>query len=825
MPSIVFRLGSLPQLPFHAPRIPGLTARASKLLTAGAAVVISITMITFTVFSILTTNKDFKKAHGIVTPTEQLQQSNDTQKSSAALPGGGTAVGVGGTTGTNSPVVTLTAQPASVVAGAKSHLKWSVTNSPTSCVASDDWSGDKQSTGEADTDALVKVQTYIFTLTCKTSTGTGFATVSVGAVAQGGSGDVATRPAVRLAANPTAVYVGQDTMLSWEVSNSPTSCTASGDWSGSKQATGTFGTGALGAVKTYTYTLTCANSAGSGYATVTVQAVELPPDIPIVSLIISPVGSVRPGSSITLTWTTTNSPTSCTASDSWSGAKSTGGGTQQIGPLSAIQSYTYTLTCYNSSGSSFDGVTVDVLPAPPDVSLTASPASIYVGASSTLTWSATNSPTSCTASASPASAAWTGAQQASGSAGTGAISSAGTYYYSLSCTNAGGTGNARNVALTVTVPPAPVVSLSVSPIAVTAGNSANLTWSSTNTPTSCTGSSAPANAGWNGGRVTSGTMSTGVLSSAGTYSYTLSCTNAGGTGQSTTSLTVSSGGAVSAPVVTISVSPTSIGTGGSATVSWSATNSPTSCVASGTSGAWVASPGASGSTSTGVKNTAGTFTYTMTCSNSAGSDVKSANLTVIATPVVNISVSPTTITTGSNTTVTWSATNSPSSCTATGNAYWSGSKSAAGGSQQVGPITTAGPYTFSMTCTNTGGTSAVASASLTVANAVYCGGSTPCYGPNDLAAHNTVGNCWGYNISPVYDITSFNNGYHKNGKPGTNLLPGASSPLCGNVSIASYLAGTSLSGVGSHNHQTSTKNNSNATLSGYRTGYYDAAKP
>lgn len=68
-------------------------------------------------------------------------------------------------------------------------------------------------------------------------------------------------------------------------------------------------------------------------------------------------------SAANLTWSTTNSPTSCSASNGWSGSKSVSGGSQSTGNLTS--SRTYTINCSNSGGSDSDSVTVNVGPAPP----------------------------------------------------------------------------------------------------------------------------------------------------------------------------------------------------------------------------------------------------------------------------------------------------------------------------------------------------------------------------------------------------------------------------------------------------------------------------
>jgi hypothetical protein len=84
----------------------------------------------------------------------------------------------------------------------------------------------------------------------------------------------------------------------------------------------------------------------------------------------------------------------------------------------------------------------------PTVNISANPATVSSGSSSTLTWSSTNT-TSCTASG-----AWTGSQATSG---TLAVSPTSTSTYTLSCTGAGGStnGSATVTVNTITPPPPP----------------------------------------------------------------------------------------------------------------------------------------------------------------------------------------------------------------------------------------------------------------------------------------------------------------------------------------------------------------------------------
>lgn len=82
----------------------------------------------------------------------------------------------------------------------------------------------------------------------------------------------------------------------------------------------------------------------------------------------------------------------------------------------------------------------------------------------------------------------------------------------------------------VSTPP-PTVSLSAGPVSVTAGQSATLTWSSTNAD-SCTASGA-----WSGAQPTSGSLSTGALNQTSTYA--LFCSGTGGSANTSTTVTVS----------------------------------------------------------------------------------------------------------------------------------------------------------------------------------------------------------------------------------------------------------------------------------------------
>jgi hypothetical protein len=174
-----------------------------------------------------------------------------------------------------------------------------------------------------------------------------------------------------------------------------------------------------------------------------------------------------------------------------------------------------------SSTSTAASVTVTA-PAAPTVTIGVAPASITLGQRATLTWSSSNA-TSCSGSG-----AWSSSEATSGTLSV-TPTATGTFGYVLTCSGAGGSANAT-ATLTVTAP-VPTVTIAVTPTSITVGQSATLTWSSTNA-TSCAASGS-----WSGTEATSGTLSV-TPSASGTASYALACTGAGGTANRTATLSV-----------------------------------------------------------------------------------------------------------------------------------------------------------------------------------------------------------------------------------------------------------------------------------------------
>ncbi|MBI3261111.1 hypothetical protein HYZ64_01920 [Candidatus Berkelbacteria bacterium] len=146
--------------------------------------------------------------------------------------------------------------------------------------------------------------------------------------------------------------------------------------------------------------------------------------------------AIRYNTAATLTWKSTNA-TSCTASNGWSGSKPTNNATgQSTGSLTV--SKTFTITC----GSATDSVVVNVVPPdPPTVTLTANPATITAGQTTTLSWTSTNA-TSCP-TATPA-----GWFTSTSNSGAIRVQPTRNSTYSITCTGAGGSAS-KSVTVTV----------------------------------------------------------------------------------------------------------------------------------------------------------------------------------------------------------------------------------------------------------------------------------------------------------------------------------------------------------------------------------------
>jgi hypothetical protein len=240
------------------------------------------------------------------------------------------------------PTLTLTSNTSSVVYGGSATLTWNSANT-TSCTASGSWSGARALSGSETFSNLAENKTY--TLACSGTGGSISKSVSV-AVA---SAPTPVAPTLTLTSNTSSVVYGGSATLTWNSANT-TSCAAGGSWSGARALSGSETFSNL--IENKTYTLACTGTGGSVTKSVSVAVASAPVPVPVVSLSTNTtsgtVGVVNPQ----LTWSAINSPTSCTASGDWSGAKSTSGTAVSQGVLNTVKTYTYTLTCLNATGVS-----------------------------------------------------------------------------------------------------------------------------------------------------------------------------------------------------------------------------------------------------------------------------------------------------------------------------------------------------------------------------------------------------------------------------------------------------------------------------------------
>lgn len=240
-----------------------------------------------------------------------------------------------------------------------------------------------------------------------------------------------------------------------------------------------------------------------------------------------------------------------------------------------------------------------------DVGLSASASALVVGQSLTLSWGSRDA-TNCQASGD-----WTGAQAASGST-TLTPAAVGTFTYSLTCDENGGTG-VKTVSSSVTVsPPLPTLSLTASSAYVAPGDPLTLTWTSTDA-TSCTASGS-----WSGARPTS--YSEILTPAPGSQSYTLTCSGPGGSIARTVTVSVAP-----PPVVTLTTSATSVEVGAPFTLTWTSSNASV-CVAS---GGWSGTRATSGSVQV-AQAIVGSVSYTLSCTGGGGTTATAVTVTALA---------------------------------------------------------------------------------------------------------------------------------------------------------------------------------------------------
>jgi FG-GAP-like repeat len=267
-----------------------------------------------------------------------------------------------------------------------------------------------------------------------------------------------------------------------------------------------------------------------------------------------------------------------------------------------------------------------------------------------------------------------------------------------------GAGGSSSTSPTPSIP-APTVSISVSPTSITVGQSATLSWSSTNS------ASCAASGSLSGAQKTSGSQNIDPTS-AGTLTYTLACQNSAGA-----SVSASATLTVSNPVPSItSLSPSSASAGGAAftlTVNGSSFISASSVQWNGNSRttSYISATQLTASVTAADIAAAGTANVTVVNPTPGGGTSQATGFTIsVPAPTVAITVTPSMMVPGGSSSLTWSSSNA-SACTASG--AWAGNQSTSG--TLAVSETTIGNYLYTLSCTGAGGTT-TASASLLVTN-------------------------------------------------------------------------------------------------------------
>jgi hypothetical protein len=240
-----------------------------------------------------------------------------------------------------------------------------------------------------------------------------------------------------------------------------------------------------------------------------------------------------------------------------------------------------------------------------------------------------------------------------------------------------------------------ISSFAANPASIHSGTSSTLNWSATGatsiqiSPGSFTSTSS------------SGSTS---VSPTATTTYTLTATNSAGSVTSTATVTVTAN-PTKPTINSFTAAPTSISSGSSSALTWSTSGATSISITPGT----FTSSSATGSTNV---SPSATTTYTLTATNAAGSVTSTASVTVTANPppskptINSFTAAPTSISSGSSSTLTWS-TSGATSISITPGIFTS---SSATGSTNVSPSATT---TYTLTATNSAG-SVTSTAKVTV---------------------------------------------------------------------------------------------------------------
>jgi hypothetical protein len=458
--------------------------------------------------------------------------------------------------------------------------------------------------------------------------------------------------------------------------------------------------------------------------------------LPVVNLSVSP-SSIISGASSTISWSATDAK-ECIASASpsnglWSGSKATSSGSQSTGVLTTSQSsktFSYTLKCIGNGGDDgFDTKTVNLsVISPPSVTLTASPSSVLSGQTTKLSWSSVNV-SNCT-STKGTSPDWNNngvgiSRPTSNSLGITSNAISTTTEFVITCMGLLGGPVSSSVTVGVNYPP--TINLSANPSIIKTGATSTslLSWNTTNTTGNCTSAmTAGSDTKWTSpsSKTLNGSTTTKALTSAGTYSYKLTCSGPGGSTSSIATVIASSTYGnlpppppTPSPTVSLSASPNKINLNGKATLTWTATNANTctAIMSQGTDSAWTLPPSknsSGGSQDTGNLPNLGTYIYKLSCTGNSGTAFATTSVQVVSLPIVSLTADDINLSIGSSTILRYSSSNAVS-CSSVGLPPNITNKT---GTTSTGALLE-GTHDYSLTCNNGEGT-AIATTSISVSD-------------------------------------------------------------------------------------------------------------
>jgi hypothetical protein len=475
-------------------------------------------------------------------------------------------------------------------------------------------------------------------------------------------------PTVSLNLAAAEIFVGATTNATWTSSNA-TTCTLG---TTTVAVSGSTAVGPYSSVGNQTITITCT---GAGGTVSDSEILKIKALVPTVSLSLL-ANEINVGATTTANWTSTSADT-CTLGTTNVALN----GSATVGSFSSPGDQTITITCVGAGGTVSDSEILKIKALVPTVSLSLIANEINVGATTTANWTSTSADT-CTLGTTNVAL--------NGSATVGPYSSAGDQTITITCVGAGGTVSDSEI-LKVNALPLPTVTLSLAASAIDVGTTTTAEWTSTNSTTCTLGTTSVA---------LNGSATVGPYSSDGNQTITITCTGAGGTASDSETLVVN---ALEEPAVSLSLDDVEIYVNNGTTMAYWESELATSCTLNGNPVAL------NGETELGPYTALGNVTITVSCIGAGGTASESEILRVITAPAptVTLNLALSSIEVNATTTATWSSTNT-TSCTMGTNTL------AVSGTTAVGPYSSAGPKTVTVSCLGYNGATVSASKTLTV---------------------------------------------------------------------------------------------------------------